>query len=213
VTLSALVADDHPPTRADLSSALREGGFEVLAEVATANAALEAAHAHRPHVALLDVRMPGNGILAARAIACVCPLTTIVMLTVSNDEADMLEALKAGASGYLLKDLSPQRLVAALRSLLEGEIVLPRSLVAGVIEEFQAAEARARWPRRGPSIAKLTAKEWEVLEMMGEGLATAGIAKRLYVSEVTVRSHVHAILRKLQVPNRDAAVKWLQGGN
>jgi DNA-binding NarL/FixJ family response regulator len=211
LSLRVLVADDHPPTRSDVRAALEEGGFEVCAEAASADAAVEAALAHRPQVALLDVRMPGNGITAARAIASVLPDTAVVMLTVSRDDTDLLEALHAGAQGYLLKDIDPRRLSQSLRAVLDGDAVLPHTLVLEMISEFRGREEATPRPRRGPSLARLTSREWEVLELMRDGLTTAEMAERLFVAPVTIRTHVHEILRKLRLPDREAAVKWLRG--
>lgn len=207
--MRVLVADDHVPTRSALRSALESRGrFRVCAETGTAPTAVAAAVEHRPDVALLDIRMPGNGISAAREISTQCPETAIVMLTVSRDDADLFEALSAGARGYLLKDIDPERLPRALQSVLDGEAALPRSLVARLVDEFrvrESAAASAR-PRSGP-FAALTEREWEVLGLMRAGLSTQEIAARLFVTPVTVRTHVSAIMRKLDVSDRDAAIR------
>lgn len=210
MTLSVLIADDHPPTRAEVRRALTMSGMDVCSEVASAQAAVAAARTHRPDVALLDVRMPGNGISAARTIASVLPDTAVVMLTVSHDDTDLFEALRAGASGYLLKDTDPAWLPLALQDVLKGGAALPPSLVARLISEFRGREQPKRWPRRGPCQARLTNREWEVLEMMSEELTTAQMAAQMFVGSVTVRTHVHAILRKLHVPDRESAVRLLR---
>jgi DNA-binding NarL/FixJ family response regulator len=206
MTVSVLIADDHPPTRAGVRMSLEEGGrFHVVAEVATSAAAVAAARELRPDVALLDIRMPGNGIEAARSIATASPETAVVMLTVSRDDADLFAALRSGARGYLLKDIDPERLSHALDGVLAGEAALPRGLVARVIEEFRTRDsAPAR--REGP-LAKLTAREWEVLSAMSQGKSTAEMAAQMFVSTVTVRTHVSAILRKLHVSSREDAVR------
>ena len=205
-----VVADDHPPTRAEIRRALSEGGIDVCAEVASAGAAVAASREHRPDVALLDVRMPGNGIAAARTITSVLPDTAIVMLTVSRDDTDLFEALRAGASGYLLKDTDPARLPFALRGVLEGEAALPRTMTARLICEFRGRERVNRWPRRTPSQVRLTNREWDVLEMMDEGLTTAEMAERMFISTVTVRTHVHAILHKLHLPDRESVLRMMR---
>jgi DNA-binding NarL/FixJ family response regulator len=205
VTASVLIADDHPPTRAGVRLSLESSGrFTVVAEEAGAGGAIEAARRLQPDVALLDVRMPGNGIEAAASIAAVSPSTAVVMLTVSRDDADLFAALRAGARGYLLKDIDPDRLPLALEGVLAGEAALPRGLAARLIEEFRTRDSAAR--REGP-LAKLTEREWEVLSAMGQGKSTAEMAEQMYVSPVTVRTHVSAILRKLRVTNRDEAIK------
>lgn len=207
MTVRVLVADDHPPTRFGVRMSLEEAGMAVVAEVATAEAAIAAAVAEHPDIALLDIHMPGGGIYAAREIAATAPDTAIVMLTVSRDDADLFQAIAAGARGYLLKDTDPDRLALALEGVLAGEAALPRSLAARLIEEFRARD-QLQGRRRG-SMAKLTDREWEVLDLLRQGASTRQIASRLFVTPVTVRTHVSAILRKLQVPDRAAAISLI----
>ena len=201
-----VLADDHPPVRAGVRASLEGAGFTVVAEVGDAAAAVAAVDAHEPELALLDVNMPGSGLRAARAIADRHPLVAVVMLTVSRDDDDLFQALRAGATGYLLKGTDPDRLPHALRGVLNGEAALPRTLVARVIEEFQGRGRRRLRLSRRPAGAVLTAKEWEVLEHLHAGLSTAEIATELAVAPVTVRSHVAAILRKLGVSDRQSAI-------
>ncbi len=207
MTMRVLVADDHPPTRLGVRLALEEGGFEVCGEAATAAAAVELARSLQPDVALLDVHMPGNGITAARQITHEQPKVAVVMLTVSRDDADLFDALRAGARGYLLKDLDPARLPLALDGVLNGEAALPRGLVTRVIDEFRSRDQHQS--RASGPLARLTGREWEVLDLMRQGLSTGQIASRLFLSPVTVRTHVSAILRKLHVESRDDAVRVL----
>lgn len=210
---TVLIADDHVPTRAAVRHALERGGFEICAEAPDAPTSVALARELRPDVALLDIHMPGDGIRAAAEIAAHVPHTSVVMLTVSSAEADLFAALKAGASGYLLKDTDPLRLPFALRGVLDGEAALPRALVARVVEEFRIRSGGSwnRVPVLGHRPARLTNREWEVLEGLGEGLSTSEISDRLFISTVTVRSHVSSILRKLRVPNRASAVRVLHG--
>lgn len=210
VAIRVLVADDHPPTRAGVRVALEGNGFDVCAEVGDADSAIESARLERPDVCLLDINMPGDGIRAAEAISREFPDTAVVMLTVSRADDDLFDALRAGASGYLLKDIDPARLPLALRGVLEGEAALPRHLVALLIEEFRERRRRRRIPLRGRRGAELTDREWEVLELMRHGASTEEIAARLFISPVTVRTHVSAILRKLHVPTREAAIELLE---
>jgi DNA-binding NarL/FixJ family response regulator len=205
-----LVADDHPATRAGVRAALESGGFSVCAEVADGPAAVEAAVRERPDICLLDIHMPGNGIAAAAEISAQVPESAIIMLTVSQADEDLFAALRAGASGYLLKDTNPARLPHALEGALRGESALPRVLVQRLVEEFRGREQRRRIPLVHQRNAKLTSREWEVLELLREGLSTAEIAERLYVTRVTVRSHVAAILRKLDVSDRVSALKLFE---
>jgi DNA-binding NarL/FixJ family response regulator len=186
---------------------LEEAGMVIVAEVATAEAAVDAALQHRPDIALLDIHMPGSGIVAAREISRRVPDAAIVMLTVSRDDADLFQALSAGARGYLLKDSDPDRLSLALQGVLDGEAALPRALTARLVADFQERERGS--VRRHGAFGKLTEREWEILELLHAGRDTGQIAAELFVSPVTVRSHVSAILRKLQVPDRQAAVDLL----
>jgi DNA-binding NarL/FixJ family response regulator len=204
VTISVLIADDHAPTRLGIRMSLEGTGFDVVGEAATATAASEMARELRPRVCLLDVHMPGNGITAAREIAAHVPESTVVMLTVSRDDADLFDAVRAGASGYLLKDIDPDRLPHALRGVLDGEAALPRGLVTRLMAEFRDRDDRRT--NRGRASA-LTPREWEILDLLSCGLSTADIAERLFVGAVTVRTHVSAILRKLHVTDREAAIE------
>jgi DNA-binding NarL/FixJ family response regulator len=205
-----LVADDHPPTRFDVRREIeRDPRFEVCAEVADAPAAIEAATRTRPHLGLLDIHMPGGGIAATWEITARLPTTKIVMLTVSRDDADLFAALRAGASGYLLKDMDLERLVPELENVLLGEAAIPPNLVARLVDEF-----RDRGPRRRATIEtpgpRPTSREWQVLDLLRQGLSTAEMAKRLYLSRATVRTHIASILKKLRVPDRDSAVRLLE---
>jgi len=205
--ISVLLADDHVRTRAAVKAALTHvGGFDVCAEASDTNGAIEAALREKPTVCLLDIRMPGNGITAARCITKELPETAVVMLTVSRDDEDLFDALRAGARGYLLKGMDEAQLGTALRSILAGEAVLPGTLVARLIEEFRDREGVRSMLLEGRGSA-LTGKEWEVLDSMRNGLSTSEIAERLYVSASTVRSHISTILRKLQVADRREAIK------
>lgn len=209
-TLRVVIADDHPSQRLGIKAALQAGGFEVIADVGDAPSAYEAALEHKPDVALLDIHMPGNGIAAAAKIAEHVPETTVVMLTVSRNDEDLFAALRVGASGYLLKDIDPERLPEALRGVLRGEGAIPRTLVARLIEEFRGTGLKKKLPVIGRKGVELTSKEWEVLDLMRGGLSTAEMAERLFVSPVTIRSHVSQILKKLQVKSRGEALKLLE---
>lgn len=204
-----VIADDHPPQRLGVKAALEAGGFEVLAEAGDAGGAFEAAVEHRPDVALLDIHMPGNGLSAAAKIAEHLPDTAVVMLTVSRNDEDLFQALRVGASGYLLKDIDPDELPEALKGVLRGEAAIPRTLVTRLMEEFRAPSRKKRVPLVGRKGVELTSKEWEVLDLMRDGKSTADMAERLFVSPVTIRTHVSTILKKLKVKSRDEAVRLL----
>jgi two-component system, NarL family, nitrate/nitrite response regulator NarL len=187
----------------------RSGEFRVCAEVPDAASAIEAAERERPDVCLLDINMPGSGISAAARITTTLPGTAVVMLTVSRQDEDLFDALRAGASGYLLKGLDEDTIGESLQRVLRGEATLPGSLVARLVEEFRDREHR-RVALPDASAARLTPREWDVLELMRKGATTAEIADRLFVSRTTVRSHVSGILHKLGVPSREAAIELFE---
>lgn len=163
----------------------------------------------RPDVCLLDIRMPGGGIPAAAAIAAELPDCAIVMLTVSRSDSDLFDALRAGAVGYLLKDIDPERLPLALRGVLEGEAVLPRHLVALLVDEFRqrSRHNRLRLVRRNGD--GLTLREEDVLELMQNGLSTGEIAEHLAVPRAIVKADRAAILRKLRASGHNGRVRLL----
>jgi DNA-binding NarL/FixJ family response regulator len=207
--IRVVLADDHAAVRAGIRLALAGEGFDVVAEAADGPGAVQAAVREKPDIALLDVKMPGSGIKAAEEIVHALPQTVVVMLTVSRDDNDLFAALRAGASGYLLKDTDPGRLPFALKGVLEGEAALPRGLVARLIEEFRTRGKRRRLPLMRQRGVELTDREWEVLEFLHDGLSTAEIADRMSISPVTVRRHVSEILKKLRVESREEAVRLL----
>lgn len=208
--ISVLIADDHARSRALVKKALEANGtFQVCAEAADADSAVQGAIQETPDVCLLDINMPGSGISAASRISSVLPETVIVMLTVSRLDEDLFDALRAGASGYLLKGTDENSLGDALQRVLDGEAVLPGTLVARLVEEFRDREQRRLSLPQGRS-ALLTGREWDVLELMRAGASTAAISERLFVSPTTIRSHVSSILHKLGVPNREAAIALLE---
>jgi len=203
-----LIADDHAPTRADVRQALdADERFEVCADTADAPAAVQAAVRERPDLCLLDVRMPGGGLSAAWEIAARLPRTKIVMLTVSSEDTDLFAALRAGAEGYLLKTMNLTRLPDALDGVCSGEAAMPPTLVARLLKRFRAREPRWRQPLDHGSVEHLTSREWEVLELLAQGCSTAEIASGLVITPSAVRAHIAAIVRKLRVPDRTAAVE------
>jgi len=206
-----VMADDHARMRGKVRQALESSGCVVCGEGATAAEAVALAIEHRPDVALLDIHMPGSGIQAAREITRALPETVVVMLTQSAEDEDLFDSLRAGASGYLLKDTDPARLVNALRGVLDGEAAMPRRLVARIMGEFQAP-AKRRFARKSSAAAKLSEREWEVMELLSEGLSTDAVAKRLFLSPTTVRVHVSAVLKKLRVKDRASAFSLLREG-
>ncbi|HEY3182133.1 MAG TPA: response regulator transcription factor [Gaiellaceae bacterium] len=196
-----LVADSSPSTRAGVRVALLAAGCSVCAEAAEASAAVAAALREGPDVCLIETTLPGDGIRAAATISAQVPATSIVMFGHAPSGAGLFAALEAGACGYLTKDVDPDRLAVALRRVRAGEAALSRTLVAALIDEFRR--------RRRPLLRGLTNRELEVLELLSQGLRTAEIADRLFVARVTVRTHIASILRKLGVPDRQAAIRML----
>lgn len=203
-----VIADDHPPTRAALHSALVSGGFEVVGEAFDARGAVTLVRSTTPDVALLDVRMPGGGIAAAAMITHEGAGTSVVMLTVSDEDEDVFAALRVGARGYLLKGGDLAELPSQLRKILTGEAVLEGHVLHRVVEEFQERERRRLFSDE-PRV-QLSGREREVLARLEQGATTAEIAKELFVAQVTVRSHIAAICRKLKLPDRHAAVRELR---
>lgn len=206
-----LVADDHAPTREDIRAAVdSDPRFTVVALAGDAAQAIQAALRERPDLALLDMRMPGSGAAAAWEITARLPATRAVMLTVSRSDEDLFAALRAGVSGYLLKDMPFDTIGDELAQVLDGRVALPPELVTRLVDEFRdsAPRRRALVGQRGG--AQLTSREWQVLDLLRQGLATSEIARRLFVSPATVRSHIAAVLRKLRVPDREAAIRLFE---
>jgi DNA-binding NarL/FixJ family response regulator len=204
---TVVLADDHIPTRAGVKASLQEGGFTVVADVGTGARAVEAALEHRPDVCVLDVHMPGGGgIHAAETISVALPGVAIVMLTVSEQDDDLLQSLRAGAIGYLLKHTNPDRLPDALRGVLTGEAAIPRVLVPTLVRAYRSA-ARDRDAVAGaPRPFELSEREWEVLGGLRAGKTTKQIALELKLSAITVRRHVSAVVAKVGAKNRDEAL-------
>ena len=207
--LRVLVADDHAPTRDDVRRALdADGRFNICSEVADAAEAVQAAVRKQPDICLLDIRMPGSGLAAAWEIAARLPRAKIVMLTVSDEDTDLFAALRAGADGYLLKNMNMRRLPDALHGVFAGEAAMPRELVARVLERFHGREPRWR-PVVTADVSErhLTSREWEVLALLARRHTTAEIAASLVLSASAVRAHITSIVRKLQVEDRAAAAE------
>ena len=202
-----MLADDHAATRLGVRLALEDAGFRVVAEAADARGAVDAALEHRPDLCLLDVYMPGLGIAAAGELAEVLPDMPVVMLSVSDTDEDLFEALRAGACGYLLKDTDPQRLPHALRAVLDGEAPLPRVLTARLITEFRRHGKQRRLLDADGGLVMLSERESEVLELLRSELTTKQVAHRMGISPITVRRFVSDILKKLRVPDRGAALR------
>jgi DNA-binding NarL/FixJ family response regulator len=205
-----LIADDHDETRVAVRHALEADGFDVCAEVSDAGAAVQAVRDTKPVAALLDVRMPGNGIRAAETIHREFPSVAVVMLTVSDEEADLFAALAAGALGYWLKGQDPATIPALIRRALSDEAVIPGTLVKRLVAEWRIHDVRNRTQSELVNGIRFSARERQVIELLDEGLTTADIARRLYIAQATVRSHVASIAHKLRVKDRADIVRRLR---
>jgi DNA-binding NarL/FixJ family response regulator len=205
---SVLIADGEAAHRRGVREVLEAHGFVVVAESGDATSAIGAATRLRPDICLIEIELPGEGLNAIGRIAKASANTLIVVLSRSDRPDDVVAAFMRGASGYLLKGISGERLASTLRGAYEGEPPLARSLVPHLVDEIRRGSARRLSLPSGT--VTLTPREWEVGEMLREGLSTAEIAERLGVSPVTVRRHVGLLLSKLGARNRKVAVEMLR---
>ncbi len=207
--LRILLVDDHAFVRSAIRQALTAEDLEVVGETATAEDALILAPLLRPDVALLDVDLPGmNGLRLLRELRPRLPDTAFVMLTVSTDQGDVLEAVRLGAVGYLTKDLGPDALQRAIRGVRNGDLAMPRRLAARTIRAL-VAMGDARADSSASAFGLLSSREMEILGLLAEGSTDRQIAEALTISTRTVERHVSSILRKLDARNRaDAARRY-----
>ncbi|WP_326658831.1 response regulator transcription factor [Streptomyces sp. NBC_00385] len=208
--IRVLIADDEPMIRAGVRAVLStDPGIEVVAEASDGHEAVEQAHRHHPHVAVLDIRMPGtNGIEAAAEIRRTVPATGVVMLTTFGEDDYILQALGGGAAGFLIKSGEPEELIAGVRAVANGAAYLSPKVAARVVAHLAATGAGALAGRRTAArdrVRTLTARERDVLAFLGGGLSNGQIARRLHLVEGTVKAHVSSILARLGVDNRAAA--------
>ena len=200
-----VLVDDEPLTRTALRRLLEREGFEVRAEAADAETAIESILRERPRLCLVSLSIPGGGIRVVREVSRRVPEALVVVLTASADRDDMIDAIRAGASGYLVKSMDPTRIAHALRGELAGEAAIPRLLVTELVRDVQTlGRHHVIAGRKGR--AELTSREWEILRLMGDGLSGPSIAARLNLSPVTVRRHCAEVVRKLGVRDRQEAI-------
>ncbi len=196
MSLRILLADDEPRVRREVRLDLEESGFTVCAEVDDGPDAIAAAVTERPDVCLLDVAMPGDGIVAAQAIRQRVPTSRVVMLTASREQRDLLAAVRAGAVGYLLKDVDTKRLREAIEIVANPGVLLLPDVVPSVVAAFDFARPR-RGPRRRANAPTLTDTEREVLELVRARRSTGEIAAALGMRTDDVRGHVERVIAKL----------------
>ncbi|WP_168583837.1 response regulator [Gephyromycinifex aptenodytis] len=207
--IRVLVVDDHVLYRRGLEVVLnQEDDIRVVAEAGNGPDAVAAAADVTPDIVLMDVRMPGGGgIPACRQIRDLSPTTRVIMITTSDDERDLVESIRAGATGYLLKDVPPEEVVAGIRAVHAGQSLLSPSLASTLLDEF-ASILRSTSEQRTVPAPHLTDRELEVLRLVAQGLGNREIAKRLFISENTVKNHVRNILEKLQMHSRMEAALY-----
>jgi DNA-binding NarL/FixJ family response regulator len=207
--IRVLVVDDHALFRRGLEMVLaHEADIDIVGEASDGAEAVDKAAELLPDVVLMDVQMPKRGgIEACTAIKDVAPSAKIVMLTVSEDEADLYEAIKAGASGYLLKEISIEEVATGLRAVAGGQSLISPSMAAKLLSEFSIMMKRSNDRQQLPA-PRLTDRELEVLKLVARGLNNRAIATQLFISENTVKNHVRNILDKLQLHSRMEAVVY-----
>lgn len=201
---SVVVVDDHPLYRDGVIRSLAESGFSVVAQGASADEAYALCAEHHPAIVLLDISMPGGGVDAARRIGSDLRGTRMVMLTVSENNDDIMRALDAGASGYVLKGVSAAELAGIVRSVAEGESYVTPTLAARLLKTMKTFANGAR----ALDEAALTTREEQILWLVADGLSNKEVGRRLHLQEKTVKHYMTNVLQKLQVRNRtEAAIK------
>jgi DNA-binding NarL/FixJ family response regulator len=206
--LTVFVADGDVPFRRSVREPLEAHGFVVVGEAGDAASAIGSATRLQPDICLIEIELPGDGLNAVGRIAKSSPRTLVVVLSESERPEDVVGAFTRGASGYLLKGISGERLASTLRGAYSGEPPLSRSLVPYLVDEIRRGSVR-RLSLPGGAVT-LTPREWEVGELLRDGHSTVEIAERLGVSPVTVRRHVGLLLQKLGAKNRQSAVELLR---
>ena len=204
--------DDHDLFRAGLRTLLEEQGVDIVGEAGTGTRALEQIRETAPEVVVMDLNMPGiSGVEATRQIAMIAPLTRVLVLTISDQDADVMDAILAGACGYLLKDSTIDELLAGIAAAAQGESLVSPAIAAKVLQRLRATTTS---PREAETIrSELSEREIQVLKLIANGKDNAMIAAELHISPKTVKNHISNILMKLQIDNRiQAAVYAVRSG-
>jgi DNA-binding NarL/FixJ family response regulator len=207
-----LIVDDHDLFRTGLRNLLEDEGVQIVGEAAAGHEALDIVRELAPDVVVMDLNMPGmGGVEATRHISTMAPLTRVLMLTISDQDNDVIDAILAGACGYLLKDSSIQQLIAGIRAASLGESLISPTIAAKVLQRLRASSTQ---PEIENTIrAELSEREIEVLKLIANGKDNAMIAAELHISPKTVKNHISNILMKLQIDNRiQAAVYAVRSG-
>lgn len=207
--IRVLVVDDHALFRRGLQMVLQqEPDIDVIGEAGDGSEAVAMAAAETPDIVLMDVRMPRrSGIEACTAIKDTVPSAKIIMLTISDEEADLYEAIKAGAMGYLLKEISIEEVASAIRAVYGGQSLISPAMASKLLTEFATMIKKGDERPQVPS-PRLTDREMEVLRLVARGMNNRDIAKELFISENTVKNHIRNILEKLQLHSRMEAVVY-----
>jgi DNA-binding NarL/FixJ family response regulator len=210
--IRVLLVDDHDLFRTGLRNLLEEQGVDVVAEAGTGMEAISLVRDHTPDVVVMDLNMPGiTGVEATRQITSIAPLTRVLVLTISDQDGDVIDAIMAGACGYLLKDASIQELLRGIQSASVGESLISPHVAAKVLQRVRATSSQ---PEIEETIrSELSEREIEVLKLIANGKENAEIAAELHISPKTVKNHISNILMKLQIQNRiQAAVFAVRSG-
>ena len=205
-----LVAGHDSATFNGIRMALEEAGIVVCDRVASAAELIEAVTRLEPDVCVVDVDIPGGGLVAAAEMRAWRSSVAVIMLAPDLNEEDFLKAMAVGAIGYLPKSISAKRLPAVVRAVLLGEPAIPRPLVAVLMNRLRGGGAKRHLVVPDGRGVDLTSREWEVLDCMREGLSTREIAAKLLIADVTVRRHIGAVLKKLHVQSRREALELLR---
>ena len=209
MSLKVMVVDDHPMWRDGVARDLTEAGLEVVATASTGTEAITRAKATRPQVVVLDLQIPEpNGVAVTSALVEDDPAVRVLILSASGEQADVLEAVKAGATGYLVKSASRDELLDAVRRVSEGDTVFTPGLAGLVLGEYRRLSDTPAAKTDDPDAPRLTERETEVLRLVAKGLSYKQIAERLFLSHRTVQNHVQNTLRKLQLHNRVQLVRY-----